>query len=725
MRRPADSPGCRPRRDVRRRHVQRARRRRRRDNRAWTLEPYNSAGKAAPVAAASRVAGNARDLRDDRSASTLVLGGRDRDGQGRRRRRLHVPRTRGHDRARRDDLALHGRRASDERRRRQPVLGDRGPRRHVRRRVDHRSAAPPAPDYCAGSPPRRRTRRTAPRRRDGFADPANRTTYLSIGAAGRHLGSRVRRGRRRPPCCATGTATETPRRASSSSGAKVTVEDLGPARGRVEQPLDGWRRPADALNATATDVAGIRSCASSSTASSAPSSRRPATTTCPRPARPRSPSRSTSPASPTAATRSSTIAEDTAGNVTRIERTVDLDGTPPVDLARPGQRPDDLRSGLGRARRASRAARSRSAAGATRRSSRSRRRCEDGKLIATVPRSVKGSYGIRVSASDKAGNTMSALVTSMSLSTRVGKHARKVQNERATVAYGRAVTVLGRLTTTDGSPVANQSIVVTGTLRQTGATAQPVAIAVDRHRRALLVHPARRPEPHAQRRLPGRPGILTRTRARRAARARQLDDPRGGDEHPRRRQRPLLRPPAHARHHAAAGRQDRRPPGLPARPLDHRRHHPRHRRRTAAGAPSPASAAPRAATRSACASAARRCSPTNWGTPPPSRCASGDRAALDVRGRGGRHGAGRVGEGFDHGGVEAGAGVALEFFERLGVGDRAVCDQGVEGVGDGDDAGAERDVVAGEAVRDSRCRPSARGARRRGGRRGRGRARRR
>ena len=49
-----------------------------------------------------------------------------------------------------------------------------------------------------------------------------------------------------------------------------------------------------------------------------------------------------------------------------------------------------------------------------------------------MPKSVKGSYGIRVSAGDKAGNVMSALVTSMSLSTRVGKRARKVQNARAT-----------------------------------------------------------------------------------------------------------------------------------------------------------------------------------------------------------------------------------------------------------------------------------------------------
>jgi hypothetical protein len=108
---------------------------------------------------------------------------------------------------------------------------------------------------------------------------------------------------------------------------------------------------------------------------------------------------------------------------------------------------------------------------------------------------------------------MSALVTSMSLSTRVGKHARKVQNERATVAYGRAVTVLGRLTTTDGSPVANQSIVITGTLRQTGATAQPVAIALtDTGGRFSVTLPAS-PSRSLSVVYPGAQGILTRTRA--------------------------------------------------------------------------------------------------------------------------------------------------------------------------------------------------------------------
>ncbi len=138
---------------------------------------------------------------------------------------------------------------------------------------------------------------------------------------------------------------------------------------------------------------------------------------------------------------------------------------------------------------------------------------KSGRLNATVPKSIKGSYGIRVSAGDQAGNGMAALVTSMSLSTRVGKgRSRKVRNERATIAYGRPVTVLGRLTSTDGSPIANQAIVINGTLRQTGATAQPIVTAMtDTGGRFSVTLPAG-PSRKLSVVYPGAPGILTRTR---------------------------------------------------------------------------------------------------------------------------------------------------------------------------------------------------------------------
>jgi hypothetical protein len=205
------------------------------------------------------------------------------------------------------------------------------------------------------------------------------------------------------------------------------------------------------------------------------------------------------------------IAEDAASNVSRTDRTVDLDGTPPaVDRVPVSGRTiaalvSDASSGV---------------AGGTLEICQRRNAAflalkttlRGGKLVATVPRSVKGDYGIRVSASDKAGNAMSAVVTSMSLSTRVGKHARKVQNARANVPYGRAVEVLGRLTSTDGAPIANQPIVITGRLHQTGAPATPAAsTTTDTGGRFAVKLPAG-PSRKLTVVYPGAAGILTRTR---------------------------------------------------------------------------------------------------------------------------------------------------------------------------------------------------------------------
>ncbi|HET6548446.1 MAG TPA: hypothetical protein VFG79_08325, partial [Solirubrobacter sp.] len=102
-----------------------------------------------------------------------------------------------------------------------------------------------------------------------------------------------------------------------------------------------------------------------------------------------------------------------------------------------------------------------------------------GTLIARIPKPLSPSkVGIRVSAVDPAGNAVTSLVTSMSLSTRTGKHFHKVRHARARVPYGRAVQLAGRLTTTDGVPIAHQPIAVTGVLRRTGAGPEPVTTAV-------------------------------------------------------------------------------------------------------------------------------------------------------------------------------------------------------------------------------------------------------
>ena len=176
-----------------------------------------------------------------------------------------------------------------------------------------------------------------------------------------------------------------------------------------------------------------------------------------------------------------------------------------------------------------------------------------------------------------------------------------------------------------------QPIALNGKLHRTGAT--PVALGRPPPPTATAASRSLVPAGPSQALTvvyPGAAGILTRTRVSRAARPGQRDDPRVEGPALRRRVGPLLRSPADARHLAAAGRQDRRPPSLPARPLDDRRHRPRHRARPAAGTPSPASAATRAASRSACASAAKRCSRTSSGTPPPSSSPSAEPPAKRV-----------------------------------------------------------------------------------------------
>lgn len=186
------------------------------------------------------------------------------------------------------------------------------------------------------------------------------------------------------------------------------------------------------------------------------------------------------------------LAEDAASNITRIERVVELDGTAPAVEKVPvsGRKVtvhvSDALSGVAGGTIEVRDKRDAPFTAL-------KTTLRGGRLTASVPRSFAMSrLGIRVAVSDKAGNAFSAAVTSMSLSTRIGKRAsRKVRNERASVPYGRDATVLGRLTTTDGVPLAGQPIELKGVLRRTGAAAEPVASAVtDSDGRFSVVIPA-------------------------------------------------------------------------------------------------------------------------------------------------------------------------------------------------------------------------------------------
>ena len=209
-----------------------------------------------------------------------------------------------------------------------------------------------------------------------------------------------------------------------------------------------------------------------------------------------------------------TIAEDAASNVTRTEQVIDVDGTAPVvDRVPVNGRTvtvlvADAGSGLAGGTIEVRN-------GSTKPFVALKTTLRTGRLTATVPRSISMSrLGIRLSVADRAGNAFSAIVTSMSLSTRVGKSSsRKVRNERATVGYGRAVTVLGRLTTVDGSPLADQEIVLAGTERRTGAVAADLArVRTDTGGRFSVTLPAG-PSRDIVVRYPGASGLLHRSRA--------------------------------------------------------------------------------------------------------------------------------------------------------------------------------------------------------------------
>jgi hypothetical protein len=191
-----------------------------------------------------------------------------------------------------------------------------------------------------------------------------------------------------------------------------------------------------------------------------------------------------------------TVAEDAATNISRVERVVDIDGTPPLIDRVPvsGRRitvhlSDALSGVAGGTISARKDANSPFVALPT--------TLRSGRLTATVPRSMSPSrIGIIVTATDNAGNTVSSIVSSMSLSTRTATRFHKVQNARANVAYGRAVAVSGRLTTTDGAPLAHQPLVVTSTLRRTGAAPEVltsvVTDATGRFRFTVAAGPSRK-----------------------------------------------------------------------------------------------------------------------------------------------------------------------------------------------------------------------------------------
>ena len=205
--------------------------------------------------------------------------------------------------------------------------------------------------------------------------------------------------------------------------AVVTVDDPVAPAAASGVPGDGVRRTNEIFTAAATDSAGVRSLRVLVDGVARVDETYTATSVSPRPAPPRARATSTSPASPTAATRVTTIAEDAASNVTRTEQVIDVDGTAARRRPRAGQRAHASPCSSPTPAPGSRAARSRSATAPTKpfiaAEDHPARRAPDRppcRARSRCPASASASRSPTAPATPSA-----SVVTSMSLSTRIGK----------------------------------------------------------------------------------------------------------------------------------------------------------------------------------------------------------------------------------------------------------------------------------------------------------------
>ena len=377
-----------------------------------------------------------------------------------------------------------------------------------------------APETCVGN-----TVATPPRTARRRADDARAVVVLRHRRARRELGLRVRRTDREL------AVLHRRRHRRNHAGlnlqaARVTIDDPVPPAVDPGLPESGFRRPADPIAATATDSAGIRSLRVLVDGVERVAKRETATTGSPR--RARRASRTAYDLRGIADGRHTvtTIAEDAASNLTPRRAHRRRRRHAAGDRARAGQRAADRgparRRPVGRRGRDDRGAQER----AGRRSSRSRRRCATAGSTATVPRSMSPSrIGIRVTATDRAGNTR---LVAGHVDEPQHAHRRPLpqgpQRARAACRTAGRSIVSGRLTTTDGAPVAHQPIVVTSIAAPDRRDAPAAHDRRDRRHRALPLHRPGRPEPRARDHLsrrPRRPAAHARRVAARRARARR------------------------------------------------------------------------------------------------------------------------------------------------------------------------------------------------------------
>jgi hypothetical protein len=326
------------------------------------------------------------------------------------------------------------------------------------------------------------------------------TAYCTVGALG--FSERSRRELAVVPpapavswgleCVATKCATAKSGAANARldfQGARVTVSDpVAPSAGAGGALLaGGFRRSGEPATVTATDASGIRSLAllvdGAVRSSVAEHCDFRLAAPCPAAA-----SATLSPGALTDGTHAVTLeAVDAGGNVGRVDHAVVVDGSPPdavlsgIDGRRITVAVSDRVSGVTGGQLLVRT----SATGAWTPLATS---LAHGRLTAVAPRAARG-LGLRVVASDGAGNVLDAVVTSLRLWAHVGgrRHGGWVRHGRMSVPYGRAVSLSGVLATTDGVPLAHQAVAITGRQHRLGARTRRLDVATtDAHGRFRL-----------------------------------------------------------------------------------------------------------------------------------------------------------------------------------------------------------------------------------------------
>ena len=276
-------------------------------------------------------------------------------------------------------------------------------------------------------------------------------------------------------------------------GSVVTITDTQAPTLKPAGPLlaAGWRRPSDIVTYDAADSTGIRS-ARLEIGGRTTRAARPCDYRRPAPCSNVAGGRIAVPAGvPDGTLAARIVAEDAAGNPVVAQRTIKLDGTPPVAV---------LERASGKSIVISVTDASSGVAGATlevRNKSTEGYRAlganvENGRLTAMLDRGRASRVDMRVTVRDAAGNVAQGAPTRLTTtSANVGRRSRKVRSGRVTVPFGRTARLRGRLTRSASQALAGQTIVATATVRRRGAAIKPAGSAItDRRGRFSLRVPA-------------------------------------------------------------------------------------------------------------------------------------------------------------------------------------------------------------------------------------------